>query len=138
MTFCKWKASIRKWLLESEVKNLVYILIFSYFNVWNKQLHLVYETCLLASGYVYSLENCIPKKIFLKTLETFKAFLKLPVYKYDWIQMTYHPWQICEIVCQSIFETSNLSKRASTRSTFVYPNCHKELLLRCCQGSLIL
>ena len=30
------------------------MVIFWYFNIWNKQLHLVYETCLLASGYFYS------------------------------------------------------------------------------------
>ena len=31
----------------------------------NKLLHLVFETCLLASGSIYLLQNCIPKNIFL-------------------------------------------------------------------------
>ena len=37
----------------------------------NKQFHLVCQTCLLASVYVYSLSNCIPKTILLNLPQMF-------------------------------------------------------------------
>ena len=39
----------------SEVENLVDFNISIFWYMLNKLLHLVFETCLLASGYVYSL-----------------------------------------------------------------------------------
>ena len=53
----------------------------------NKQLHLVCWTCLLASGYVYSLKNCIPKEISSNLFLRYSPFwllrfiLIFPIYK---------------------------------------------------------